>query len=415
MERYTRARASRKFDHRDAAGPWIGAGILPQRSKKRVPSAIIPWPDAATGGTSPASIVPSMNTVQTLCRRLLLASALLPLTGCNTILLNAPGDIARQQGDLIVVSTLLMLLIIVPVIALTLFFAWRYRASNAKATYKPDWDHSTQLELVIWAAPLVIIIALGAITWITTHTLDPYRPLDRIAEDKPIPAGTQPLVVEVAALNKQWLFLYPEQGIAAVNELAAPVDRPIEFRITSTTVMHSFYIPALAGMIYAMPGMQTKLHAVMNAPGEYEGFSANYSGANFSGMRFKFHGVDEAGFEQWVAKVKAGGPALDRATFAGLDAAPKNPAHPYEEQSVRPQPVQYFGSIDGDLFHAILNRCVDPAQPCMDAVMAKDHMAGRDGGHGGMAHAGMPMQGMDMQGHDGHAGAERAAAEERAH
>lgn len=339
-----------------------------------------------------------MTTVQTLCRRLLLVSAFLPLTGCNqAILLNAPGDIAKQQGDLIVVSTLLMLLIIVPVIALTLFFAWRYRASNAKATYKPDWDHSTQLELLIWAAPLLIIIALGAITWITTHTLDPYRPLDRIAEGKPVPAGSRPLVVEVAALNKQWLFVYPEQGIATVNELAAPVDRPIEFRITSTTVMHSFYVPALAGMIYAMPGMQTKLHAVMNQPGEYEGFSANYSGANFSGMRFKFHGVDEAGFEQWVAKVKAGGPALDRAAFAVLDAAPKNPAHPYEEQSVVPQPVQYFGSVDGELFHAILNRCVDPAQTCMDELMR------RDGGHQGHAEAEAPAAAAAHAGMEAHA------------
>ena len=191
-----------------------------------------------------------MTTFQTLSRRLLPACALLPLAGCEkAVLLNASGDIARQQGDLIVVSTVLMLLIIVPVIALTLFFAWRYRASNQKATYKPDWDHSIQLELVIWAAPLLIIIALGAITWITTHTLDPYRPLDRIAENKPVPAGTKPLVVEVVAMDKQWLFLYPEQGVAAINELAVPVDRPIEFRITATTVMQSFFIPALAGQI----------------------------------------------------------------------------------------------------------------------------------------------------------------------
>ena len=312
-----------------------------------------------------------MTTFQTLSRRLLPACALLPLAGCEkAVLLNASGDIARQQGDLIVVSTVLMLLIIVPVIALTLFFAWRYRASNQKATYKPDWDHSIQLELVIWAAPLLIIIALGAITWITTHTLDPYRPLDRIAENKPVPAGTKPLVVEVVAMDKQWLFLYPEQGVAAINELAAPVDRPIEFHITATTVMQSFFIPALAGQIYAMPGMQTKLNAVINEPGAYKGFSANYSGPNFTGMRFTFHGTDPAGFDQWIAKAKAQ-PQLDRATFTAMEQR-KNPVHPYEEQSVKPQPVRYYGQVETDLYHAILNQCVQPEQICMDDMMAKD-------------------------------------------
>ena len=209
-----------------------------------------------------------MSTIMHLRRLLLAAGLVAPLAGCNTILLNAPGDIARQQGDLIIVATLLMLIIIVPVIALTLFFAWRYRASNKAATYKPDWDHSLQLELVIWAAPLLIIIALGAITWISTHTLDPYRPLDRIAEGRPLPEGTEPLVVEVVSLDWKWLFLYPEQGIATVNELAAPVDRPIQFKLTSSTGMNAFYVPALAGMIYTMTGMETELNAVMNSPGE---------------------------------------------------------------------------------------------------------------------------------------------------
>ena len=293
-------------------------------------------------------------------RRLLLAAGLaLPLAGCNTILLNAPGDIARQQGDLIIVSTLLMLVIIVPVIALTLFFAWRYRASNKDATYKPDWDHSLQLELVIWAAPLLIIIALGAITWISTHTLDPYRPLDRIAEGRPVPEDVRPLDVEVVALDWKWMFIYPEQGIATVNELAAPVDRPIRFKLTSSTVMNAFYIPALAGMIYTMPGMQTELNAVMNSPGEYEGFSSNYSGAGFSGMRFRFHALDQSGFDGWVAKVRAGG-KLDREAYLAL------------EQPSEREPVRHFGAVEGGLYDAILNRCVDPRRMCMHEMMAID-------------------------------------------
>ena len=300
-----------------------------------------------------------MSTIMHLRRLLLAAGLVAPLAGCNTILLNAPGDIARQQGDLIIVATLLMLIIIVPVIALTLFFAWRYRASNKAATYKPDWDHSLQLELVIWAAPLLIIIALGAITWISTHTLDPYRPLDRIAEGRPVPAEVRPLDVEVVALDWKWLFLYPEQGIATVNELAAPVDRPIRFKLTSSTVMNAFYIPALAGMIYTMPGMQTELNAVMNSPGEYEGFSSNYSGAGFSGMRFRFHALDQSGFDGWVAKVRAGG-KLDREAYLAL------------EQPSEREPVRHFGAVEGGLYDAILNRCVDPRRMCMHEMMAID-------------------------------------------
>ena len=293
----------------------------------------------------------------------LLLLALLPaalLTGCGTVLMNPSGDVADQQGRLIVVATVLMLLIIVPVIALTGFFAWRYRQSNTQATYAPDWDHSTTLELVIWAAPLLIIIALGAVTWISTHTLDPYRPLRRLDATRAVPEGTKPLVVEVVALDWKWLFIYPELGIATVNELAAPIDVPISFKITASSVMNSFFIPSLAGQIYAMPGMETKLHAVMNQPGVYDGFSANYSGAGFSGMHFKFHGLSPTDFDRWVQGVKAGNTALTRSDYLQL-----------EKPSER-EPVRRYASVAPDLYEAILNRCVASGQMCMNQMMAID-------------------------------------------
>ena len=293
------------------------------------------------------------------------------LSGCNWVVMKPHGDIAQQQADLIVTSTLLMLLIIVPVIALTLFFAWRYRESNTEATYAPDWDHSTRLELMIWGAPLLIIIVLGAITWISTHKLDPYRPLDRIDAQRPVPADVKPLVVEVVALDWKWLFVYPEQGIATVNELAAPVDRPIEFKITASTVMNSFYIPELAGMVYAMPGMETKLHAVINKAGVYQGLSANYSGGGFSDMRFKFHGLSPEGFEQWVASNKADGQKLDRAGYLKL------------EQPSQRDGVRRYASVDADLYGAILNRCVDQTKMCMSQMMAIDARGGL--GKGGVS------------------------------
>lgn len=311
-----------------------------------------------------------MNTTKILSR-LLVTGLLLALAGCDTIVLNPPGDIAAQQGQLVITATNLMLLIIVPVIALTFWFGWKYRASNKDATYAPDWDHSTQLELIIWAAPLAIIIALGAITWISTHTLDPYRPLDRISADKPLPADVQPLVIEVVALDWKWLFFYPEQGIATVNEIAAPVDRPIQFKITSASVMNSFYIPALAGQIYAMAGMETKLHAVMNKEGNYEGFSANYSGAGFSGMKFRFHGLSESGFEAWIQKSKDSGNTLSRDAYLEL-------AKPSEREAAR-----FYGNVEANLYHDILNLCADGKTMCMDKMMAIDQgLIPREKNHG---------------------------------
>ena len=275
------------------------------------------------------------------------------LSGCNSVLLNPSGSIAAQQSHLIVQSTVLMLLIVIPVIVLTVVFAWRYRQSNKEATYTPDWDHSTQLELVIWAAPLLIIIALGALTWISSHTLDPFRPLKRLDSTRAIPANTKPLTIEVVALDWKWLFIYPEQGIATVNEVAAPIDVPINFKITASSVMNSFFVPALAGQVYAMPGMQTQLNAVMNAPGEYEGFSANYSGAGFSGMKFRFKGLSADGFSQWVQSVKGGGQELSTGAYEVLAA-------PSERE-----PVRHYSTVDASLYDAILNQCVATSCPAM--------------------------------------------------
>jgi cytochrome o ubiquinol oxidase subunit 2 len=292
--------------------------------------------------------------------------ALLPvvfLTACKDAVVAHPsGDIAAQQSHLILVSTILMLLIIVPVIALTILFAWRYRQANTEARYEPEWDHSTKLELVIRGAPLMIIIALGLLTWISTHTLDPYRPLSRIDAQRELPAAVKPLTVEVVALDWKWLFIYPEQGIATVNELAAPVDRPIEFKIT---VMNSFFIPALAGQIYAMPGMETQLHAVINRAGDYEGFSANYSGAGFSGMHFVFHGLPAAEFERWVAQTKASGATLTAQDYVAL-----------AKPSVR-EPVRRYATVAPNLYDNIINRCVEPGKMCVSDMMAIDAAAGR--------------------------------------
>jgi cytochrome o ubiquinol oxidase subunit 2 len=296
--------------------------------------------------------------------KLALAAPLLAgLAGCKMVVMDPAGDIAVQQRDLLLLSTGLMLLIIIPVIGLTLFFAWKYRASNTAATYDPEFHHSTKLEVVIWGIPLAIIMILGTVTWISSHTLDPYRPLSRIAPNKPVAASVRPLEVEVVALDWKWLFIYPELGVATVNELAAPVDRPIAFKITASSVMNSFYVPAMAGQVYAMPGMQTQLHAVINKPGVYEGISANYSGAGFSGMHFKLRAMSEAEFGQWVAGLRAAPAQLTRTDYLQL---------------VKPsadEPVRRYAGVEPGLFLDVVDQCVEPGSTC------------KHGGMPGMNHA----------------------------
>ncbi|MBV9653158.1 MAG: ubiquinol oxidase subunit II [Acetobacteraceae bacterium] len=293
--------------------------------------------------------------------------ALLPLfgllAGCKLVVLDPAGDVAMQQRDIVILSTALMLIIVVPVLLLTVVFAWWYRDSNIDAVYDPEFHHSTQLEVVIWSAPLVIIVALGLLTWISTHLLDPFRPLGRVngAEQVAV-ADTKPLRVQVVALDWKWLFIYPDQGIGTVNELAVPVNVPVTFELTSSDVMNSFFVPAMAGQIYTMPGMQTKLHAVLNRPGEYTGMSSQYSGSGFSDMYFTTHGLSGADFEQWVGKVKADGTALGRTEYLNL-------AQPSERE-----PVHHYKSVDPGLFAAVLDMCVEDSKTCKSDMM---HGGGR--------------------------------------
>lgn len=284
--------------------------------------------------------------------------ALACLGACHAVVIDPAGEVAARQRDLLLVATGLMLLIIIPVMALTVLFAWRYRASNAAARYEPEWSHSTHLELVIWSAPLLIIICLGAVTWSGTHLLDPYRPLTA-AEAR----GEPPLEVDVVALDWKWLFIYPQYGVASVNEVAAPAGRPIAFHITASSVMNSFYVPSLAGQIYAMPGMETRLNAVMSRPGDFEGFSANYSGAGFSGMRFRFHSLSDRAFGSWIQTARRG-EALTRDLYQRLAAPSEN------------QPTSIYGRVDAGLYPAILGQTVASNRPCDHSLPARDRPAG---------------------------------------
>lgn len=307
-------------------------------------------------------------------RNLLLVPLFLMLGGCNLVVLHPAGQVAVGERDLLVASTLLMCLIIVPVMILVAVIAYRYRQSNRQANYDPDWEHSIQLELIIWAAPLLIIIALGALTWIGTHKLDPYRPIDSASAAGTASKPADPMTIKVVSLDWQWLFLYPKYHIATVNQIAAPVGVPIRFRLTSQTVMDSFFVPALAGQIYTMAGMETRLHAVINKVGSFRGFSANISGDGFTDMRFRFLGMSGADFKKWVQKVKSSGGDLNPTTYAELAKPTRN------------GPVKYYAKYSPKLYEAIVHRCI----PHLDTSCTNPRLAAAMGGeptHGTMAHA----------------------------
>ncbi len=241
-------------------------------------------------------------------------------------LLNPKGAIGEAELALMVQATLFMLIVAVPVFVLLFFFAWKYRAGNKKAKYQPDWEHAKIDELIWWAIPFEIVLILGALTWSSTHELDPPRPIGEEA----------PLVVQVVALDWKWLFIYPEQNTASVNYLAMPVDRPVRFEITADAPMNAFWIPQLGGMIYAMTGMSTTLNLVANEEGSYEGLSANYSGEGFSKMKFVAEAMSEEEFETWMLHNRTSSLFLDWQEYERLS-----------EPGLIPAPKQYSGVQNG--------------------------------------------------------------------
>jgi cytochrome o ubiquinol oxidase subunit 2 len=250
----------------------------------------------------------------------------------NLVLLNPQGAVGVAERGLMIQATLFMLIVAVPVFVLIFFFAWYYRAGNKKAKYTPDWAHSNMEELIWWAIPLEIVLVLGALTWSSTHALDPKRPL----------SDTPPIVIEAVALDWKWLFIYPEQNIATINEVVFPAGTPIRFKITADAPMNSFWIPALGGQIYAMTGMVTELNLIADREGEFAGRSANYSGEGFAKMNFIAKAVVDEQFSDWIAGIRDSSPSLDEKMYQEL-----------RKPSTEPAPL-YFSRFEPGLFDNIV-------------------------------------------------------------
>jgi cytochrome o ubiquinol oxidase subunit 2 len=272
-----------------------------------------------------------------------LATAASLLTGGCGGVLDPVGPIGSQEKQILLNSTGIMLAIVIPVILATIAFAWWFRAGNKKAEYLPNWDYSGRIELVVWSIPALTVILLGGIAWIGSHDLDPAKPLASPAK---------PLNVEVVSLDWKWLFIYPDQGVATVNQLVVPAGTPVNFRLTSATVWNVFFVPQFGTMIYTMPGMATRLNLQANRPGVYDGQSSHYSGDGFSGMRFKVRALPPEQFAAWVSSARAAGTTLDGPAYAQL-----------AKQSSYVAPVTYSGVAPGLFDDIMMMRAPPPGLP----------------------------------------------------
>ena len=271
--------------------------------------------------------------------RLAMVAAPLGLTACQSSILNAQGPVGRSEMTILLDSLAIMLAIVIPTIVATLGFAWWYRASNTKARYLPDWAYSGQLEMIVWAIPLLTITLLGGVAWVGSHELDP---AEKLVSDTPA------LDVQVVSLDWKWLFIYPDQHVAAVNQLVIPAGTPVHFSLTSASVMNAFFIPQLGSMIYTMNGMVTQLNLSADHPQTLFGLSSHYSGDGFSDMHFDVKVLPADGFAAWVSTTRNTGASLDPQSYADL-----------AKQSTNVTPITYR-NVAPDLFQKIVSQALPP-------------------------------------------------------
>ena len=264
------------------------------------------------------------------------------LSGCSNIpLLDPKGPIGVSELTVIGLAFALMLFVVVPVIAMALWFPHRFKASKPKGDYAPNWSYSAKIDLVVWLVPAAIVIGLGTLAWIETHKLDPFNPIS---------ASGRPIVIDVVSLDWKWLFIYPDQRVATVNQLELPVNIPASFRITSDSVVTSFFIPQLGSQIYAMPGKESRLHLLADKPGTYIGQNQQFSGRGYADMNFKVKVTSNRQFANWIQQLKRSPNILDHAQFERLKkpgVALSTNAYSWVEQDLFSHIVRGFHTYSG--------------------------------------------------------------------
>jgi cytochrome o ubiquinol oxidase subunit II len=293
-------------------------------------------PDGLPDGKAPSQRLCSISARAS--RRAAILAPIV-LTACEPAVLDPQGLVGIAEKTILIDSMAIMLAIVVPTIAATFAFAWWFRASNTRARQLPDWKYSGRIELIVWSIPLLVIMLLGGVAWIGSHDLDPAKPL---ASDTP------PLEIQGVSLDWKWLFVYPSQGVASVNQLVVPAGVPIHFSLSSASVMNAFFVAQLGSMIYTMNGMTTQLNLQADSPGTFRGISSHYSGDGFSDMHFDVRAVAADQFDAWVEATRNTGPTLDAESYAALT-----------KQSMNNTPFT-FRAVDAGLFHEIVTQKLPP-------------------------------------------------------
>src|SRR5260370_28049299 len=287
-------------------------------------------------------VTPTPSASALWLRVISITSAAMLMASCSEGVLDPHGSVGKAERVILYDSTAIMLAVVMLVIVLTQVFAWWFRARHNRARYRPDWEYSGRIEMIIWSIPALIVLFLGGIAWTGSHDLDPPLPL---AESTP------PLDIEVISLDWRWLFIYPQEGIASLNRLVVPAGVTLRFRLTSTSVMNSFFVPQLGSQIYAMPNMVTRLNLKADQPGTYEGLSAQFSGDGFSDMRFDLVSTDAEAFKDWISTTQAQGGVLHAGTFKEL------------EKPANADGVQTYAQVSEGLFDKISLRSMAAVSP----------------------------------------------------
>jgi len=295
----------------------------------------------------------SLRSINLCAMRCGIVLAVAVLAGCQPAVLDPKGAVGIAQRSILIDSVAIMLAIVIPTILAIAAFGWWFRASNTKARYLPTFAYSGRIEMITWAIPLLVIMLLGGVAWIGSHDLDPA---------KPVASDIEPLEIQVVSLDWKWLFIYPGQGIAAVNQLVVPASVPLHFSLTSGSVMNAFFIPQLGSMIYTMNGMTTQLNLIADQPGVFRGLSSHYSGDGFADMNFQVRAVPADQFAAWAATTRNAGPSLTPATYAELN-----------KQSIKVAPFTYR-EVDPGMFSKIVSQELPPG-PGPDSTLANNSVS----------------------------------------
>lgn len=264
------------------------------------------------------------------------------VSGCDfsyMSVMDPVGPIGEEERNITLLTVILMAFVFFPILGMTIAIAWRYRSTSTKSAYTPDWDHSWLVEIFAWGGPLVILIILAVMTWISTHNLDPYKALE---------SEKAPLRIDAVATDWKWLFVYPDQHVASVNEFAFPVDRPLEIHLTSNSVMNAFMVQRMGSQIFAMSGMETKLHLMSHETGNFDGGNYQYTGDGFAKMRFMARAMTEQNYQEWLSQARSQGQPMDLAKFQSF------------AQPSMAEDVAYFAPVQDNLFGKIINQFREP-------------------------------------------------------